>query len=144
MVKLAIFLQLCGWLGGWDPWLGAVSDTDYFEKSGLLNKQQEFMVADITSDLPFTNILDKGYRSTLAAWRAGGQLLLQPFFARSDRKLQSATVATDQAVNERAVNRLKECGTVTRGIHQRESLEEYADCCLAWGFESNFVYKPVL
>jgi hypothetical protein len=23
---------LCGWLGGWALWLGAISDTEYFEK----------------------------------------------------------------------------------------------------------------
>jgi hypothetical protein len=52
-------------------------------------------------ELAFTNILDKGYRCVLAAWRAGGQLLLQPFFAKSDQKfsnnevLLSGAVATD-------------------------------------------------
>jgi hypothetical protein len=40
-------------------------------------------------ELAFTNVLDKGYRCVLAAWRAGGQLLLQPFFAKSDRKFSS-------------------------------------------------------
>jgi hypothetical protein len=58
------------------------------------------------------NILDKCYRCVLAAWRAGGQLLLQPLFAKSDRKftsnevLLSGAVATDRSANERAVNRL--------------------------------------
>jgi hypothetical protein len=151
VVKGGVFLQLSGWLGGWELWVGAVSDTEYFEKSGLLTKQHDFQKNDTSSDLPFTNILDKGYRSVLAAWRAGGQLLLQPFFAKSDRKfssdevLHSAAVAADRAANERAVRRMKECGMIgSRGIHPRESLEMWADIWLAWGFQCNFMYEPVL
>jgi hypothetical protein len=32
VAKGGVFLQLCGWLGGWALWLGAISDTEYFEK----------------------------------------------------------------------------------------------------------------
>jgi hypothetical protein len=42
VVKGGIFLQLCSWLGGWDLWLGAMSDTEYFERSGILESQKEF------------------------------------------------------------------------------------------------------
>ena len=106
-MKGGIFLQLCGWLGGWDLWLGAMSDTEYFERSSILESQKEFQEKfDLLSVLlSFTNILDKGYCSVLAAWRASGQLLLQPFFAKSDRKfmskevLLSAAVATDRSVH---------------------------------------------
>ena len=33
VAKGGIFLELCGWLGGWELWLGAVSDSDYQESS---------------------------------------------------------------------------------------------------------------
>ena len=150
VAKGGVFLQLCGWLGGWDLWLGAMSDTDYFESSEILEKQEEFQKEDQSSPLSFTNILDKGYRSILAAWRAGGQLLLQPFFAKSDRQftseevLLSAAVASDRSANERAVNRLKANGMICRGIHARQDLVMTADFWLAWGFQCNFMYKPVL
>jgi hypothetical protein len=58
-------------------------------------------------DLFFTNILDKGYRCIFVSWRSGGQLLLQPFFARSNRKfssrevLLSGAVAIDRSDNDR-------------------------------------------
>jgi hypothetical protein len=131
-------------------WLGAVSDTDYLEKSGLLSYQEQFQKDDPTSSISFTNILDKGYRCILAAWRTGGQLLLQPFFAKSDRKfssrevLLSGAIASDRSVNERAVKRMKESGMIARGIHQCQDLVQSADLWLAWGFQCNFMFKPVL
>jgi hypothetical protein len=147
-----VFLQLCGWLGGWELWLGVVSDTEYFEKSGVLEIQQHFQTIDKweAQELAFTNILDKGYRCVVAAWRAGGQLLLQPFFAKSDRKflsnevLLSGAVATDRSANERAVNRMKASGRIAGGIHQSQDLERAADMWIAWGFQCNFMFKPVL
>ena len=142
-------MQLAWWR---DLWLGAVSDTEYFERSGILESQKEFQEKfDLLSVLlSFTNILDKGYCSVLAAWRAGGQLLLQPFFAKSDRKftskevLLSAAVATDRSANERAVRIMKCSGMLRRGIHHRQNLKQVADLWLAWGFQCNFMYKPVL
>ena len=112
--------------------------------------QEEFQKNDPSSNVAFTNILDKGYRCILAAWRAGGQLLLQPFFARSDRKfssnevLLSGAIATDRSGNERAVKRLKSSNMIARGIHQRLDFAEFADFWIAWGFQCNFMYKPVL
>ena len=150
VAKGGVFLQLCGWLGGWELWLGAVSDSDYLEKSGLMQFQESFQKTDPTSKLSFTNILDKGYRCILAAWRAGGQLLLQPFFARSDRKfssreaLLSGAVASDRSGNERAVKRLKLSNFVARGIHQTQDLDRFADSWIAWGFQCNFMFEPVL
>eukprot|EP00957_Ditylum_brightwellii_P157342 11975577-Ditylum_brightwellii.AAC.1 len=80
------------------------------------------------NDITFTNILDKRYRSILTAWRSGGQLLLQLFFAKSDEKfasrevLLSAAVASDTSGNERAVNVMKR-GAMGGGIHQTRNLE---------------------
>ena len=130
--------------------MGAVSDTDYFDNSDLLVFQKMFQEADVSSPLAFTNILDKGYRSVLAAWRKGGQLLLQPFFAKSDRKftskevLLSGAVASDRSANERAVKLLKAAGMISRGIHQQHDLVQFSDLWIAWGFQCNFMFKPVL
>ena len=68
--------------------------------------------------IPFTNIVDKGYRCIMAAWRVGKQLFLQPAFARSDRKFntrevnRSSTVASDRSGNERAINVAKRAGVL--------------------------------
>ena len=128
-----------------------MSDTDYFDGSGLLKAQEVFQQNDKPhEELVFTNILDKGYRSVMAAWRAGGQLLLQPFFAKSDRKfsssevLLSAAVVSDRFANERAVNRMKQSGMIACGIHPKHDMDMSADLWLAWGFQCNFMFKPVL
>ena len=76
-----------------------------------MKQQQEFLDtydAD-TKDYPWINILDKGYRVVEAAWREGRQFVLQPTFAKadkkftSDEKIRSSAVASDRGENERAV-----------------------------------------
>ena len=107
VAKGGVFVQLCGWLGAWELWLGGVSDTDYLERSGVLSFQKQFQELDTTetSSISFTNILDKGYRSVLPAWASGGQKFLQPVFAKSDRQfscqevLESGEVAADRSAN---------------------------------------------
>ena len=37
--KGAIFIQLCGWMGTYEIWMGAVTDSDYFIRSGILKEQ---------------------------------------------------------------------------------------------------------
>ncbi|KAI2509492.1 hypothetical protein MHU86_4869 [Fragilaria crotonensis] len=61
VAKGGVFLQLGGWLGAYELWLGAVSDSDYQERSGILEFQHQFQELDKSSDLCFTNIVDKGY-----------------------------------------------------------------------------------
>jgi hypothetical protein len=131
-------------------------------------------IGDDTSR-PFSNIVFRllsethsRYRPTsIWTWSPTDQTLctnvLQPFFAKSDRKfssnevLLSGAVATDRSANERAVNRLKAksaneravnrlkaSGRIARGIHQRQDLERAADMWIAWGFQCNFMFKPVL
>jgi hypothetical protein len=76
---------------------------------------------------------------------------LQPVFAKSDRKfnsrevLISGAVASHQSGNERAVERMKESNFVCRGIHNsRVNLDTVADVWLAWGFQCNFMFEPIL
>jgi len=149
VAKGGVFVQLCGWLGAHSLWVGAVSDTKYLSESGILEMQEEFIETDLTSDLPFTNIVDKGYRCVIAAWRKG-QYLVQPKFARSDRKfttediLTSACIATDRSGNERAVNVCKYSGVIQRGLLRSGNPADLDDTWLAWSFQSNFVFRPVL
>ena len=86
--------------------------------------------------VPFTNIYDKGYRAKMVAWREGNQLVLQPVFAKSDRRftrdetLQSGSVASDRGGNE-------------RGVNVSSSPKLMNDAWMTWAFQSNFMFAPV-
>ena len=146
--KGGIFVQLCGWLGTHELYPGAISDTDYLSKTGIFEIQQRFQEKD--GGVKFTNILDKGYRVTQAAWRMG-QFVLQPIFAKSDRKfttadiLKSASVATDRSGNERAVRVSKMSSYIKRGTEgsHNKDLPRLCDIWLAWSFQANFMFKPI-
>ena len=69
VAKGAVFLQLCGWMGTWELWAGAISDTEYQTRSGVFEYMQWF-VDHFDKGIPFTNIVDKGvslYRGNLAS-----------------------------------------------------------------------------
>lgn len=105
-------MQLMGWQGVGDLWTGRVTETDYTKREGFLQAQHAFQERDkVTIDgeervLPFLNIFDKGFRVNMAAWAEGQQLVLQLYFAKSDRRfdrlqtLASASVALDRGANE--------------------------------------------
>lgn len=65
---------------------------------GTLQKQKVFVNSDSSSSIPFSLIVDKGYRITEATWQQGKQMVLQPIFARNDRVdfLTSPTIASDR------------------------------------------------
>jgi hypothetical protein len=96
-------LQLCGWLGAEELWVGQVSDSYSMVNTDILKIQDLFVKADLVNgvNLPFTHILDKGYWVIQVAWREEKQKFIQPSSASSDRKfsademLVSATMATD-------------------------------------------------
>jgi hypothetical protein len=69
-------------MGTWELWTGAISDTEYQTRSGVFEFMQWF-VDHFDKGIPFTNIIDKGYRCIMATWRAGKQ-----FF--SNLRLQGA------------------------------------------------------
>ena len=150
--KGGVFLQLCGWTGVESLWVGATSDSHYQEHTNIFGKQQAFAEQDKVDGkiIPFTNIFDKGYRVNLPAWRVGRQQVIQPNFARSDRKfnanetIRSANIATDRSGNERAVDRCKLSGYIKRGIHQTMKPSTMDNVWLAWSFQTNFMYKPIL
>ena len=150
--KGGVFLQLCGWTGVENLWVWATSDSHYQEHTNIFGKQQHFATGDRVDGeiIPFTNIFDKGYRVNLPAWRAGRQQVIQPIFAKSDRKftgretIHSASVATVRSGNERGVHRCKLAGFIKRGVHQRTNPHLMDKVWLSWSFQSNFMYKPVL
>ena len=136
--KGAVFLQPCGWGGTWDLWAGCISDSDYQVRADMLKEQEEFVKQDpVHSDIPFTNVLDKGYRIVITAWRAGRQRTIQPDFTRSDRRfssrevVRSASVATDRSGNERHVNVCKRAGRISRGLQHHQQPRIIADAWLA-------------
>lgn len=152
--KGGVGVQPCGWMVAYPLWTGAVSDTDYLNNAGILEMQEEycakFASESNSKENPFVNIVDKGFRSIVSALRAGKQLLLQPFFAKSDQKfntnqlLTSAAIAADRAGNERAVDVAKRAGMLKRGLRPAESVERICDVWLAWSFQANFMYKSVM
>ena len=70
--------------------------------------------------------------------------------AKSDRKfnseevLRSAAIATDRSANERAVRLAKHAGILKRGLQPHQNTAVLDDAWLAWSFQVNFMYKPVL
>ena len=150
--KGGVALQLCGWIRVMNLWVGATSDTHYQENTGIFKEQDDFSQSDIVEGhhIPFTNIFDKGYRSRLAAWRSGRQLTIQPNYAKSDQKfkaketIQSASVATDRSANERAVKLSKRSGFLKHGLKNNGNPVRLDDAWLAWSFQINFMFAPVL
>ena len=102
------------------------------------------------NELPFCNIVDKGYRINLPAWRAGRQTVMQLMFSRSDRTFTAketivlGSVASDRSGNERAVNRAKMSNILKRGLTQAGCPKRINNIWLAWSFQSNFMFKSVL
>ena len=150
--KAGVFVQFCGWIGVDELFPGAISDSLYVEKTNILKIQKEFAEKDLVNGkyVPFTIIVDKGYRIITLAWVAGKQECVQPTFAKSDRQfttnemLVSATVAADRSGNERAVRYAKLLGFIQRGLKPRTCPRRFNDVWLAWSFQTNFMYKSVL
>ena len=140
-------------MGVQELWVGATSDSHYQQETSIFKDQDEFAsVFDLVDGkiIPFCNIVDKGYRINLPAWRAGRQTVIQPIFARSDRKFTgletvvSGSVASDRSGNERAVNRAKMSGILKRALHQSGCPKRLNDVWFAWSFQSNFMFRSVL
>jgi hypothetical protein len=149
--KGSVFIQPCGWMGTGELWMGAVSDSEYMERSQILEYQNMYLPLydDTKKDSTWNIILDKGYRINTAAMRCGKQTIIQPSFARSDRRftstemIRSAAIAADRAGNERAVRYAKMCGYLRSGLKQNGNVDRLSDVWLAWGFQANFMFRSV-
>ena len=100
--------------------------------------------------VPFTNIYDKGYRARAACWRHNKQLIAQPVYGKSDQRfkgedtLYSASLASDRGGNERGVNVSKRSGVIKKGFGVGMDAHIFQDNWITWGFQCNFMFKPVL
>ena len=150
--KGGIFIQACGWMGTQEIWTGGVSDTEYFLKSGILQQQQKYLLEEHNEEeeIPFTNMLDKGFRVVSQCWNVGKQTVIQPNFSRSDRRfssyevVRSAAVASDRGGNERAVRYSKTSGILSRGLMPKQNCATVCDAWLVWSYQCNFMYEPPL
>ena len=147
VAKGGIYLQLCGWLGVHELYPTAMSDSDYLNKTDILDQQQWFQESD--GGVKFLNKLDHGYHSTKAAW-ASGQLILQPTFAKSDKQfstmdlIRSTSVAAECSGKEHAVRVTKMSAYVKWGTQSHKNIEQLSDVWETWSYCSNFMFKPVL
>jgi DDE superfamily endonuclease len=152
VAKGAVFCQPCGWMGTHDLWEGSVSDTAYMENSGILDIHTTYISKydSEDADATWTIIVDKGYRVDEAAWNNGQQIVMQPPFHRSDVKfcsydvLRASAIAHNRSGNERVVNYAKKSDYVRSGLHPHECPKRLDKVWKAWGFQCNFMYKPVL
>lgn len=150
--KGGVGIQLCGWVVNDDLWGGGVSDTDYNKRAGYLQAQQDFVETDLVGGkkVKFLNILDRGYRGSMAAWQSGEQVTLQPPSAKSDARFKgkqtifAGCIARDRSGNERGVNVCKRTGLVSRGFRQGTSAKRFNRGWRTWSFQANFMFKPVL
>jgi hypothetical protein len=148
--KPGIGIQLCGWILLWKLWTGAVEDGTYHSKAGYIAAQKKFQEADLVDGkvIKFHNILDRGYRGNVTAFRAD-QDCLQPPSSRSDMRftgkqtIHSGAVARDRSGNERGVRAMKRSGLFSRGFKESMSAKRFSDALLTWGLQVNFMYKPV-
>ena len=141
--KGGIFLQFCGFLGGFDLFSGGVSDSEYFtwdeDKDGtptnhvvmgILRRQQIYQEMDLVNGevKPFFNMLDKGFRVVQKTLERN-QKIIQPIFTSSERNfyrnesLCISEVASDQSGNKRAVRCIKCAGYITKGLETHQNFE---------------------
>jgi hypothetical protein len=96
------------------------------------------------SVLPFTNIYDKRYGAMMIDWKYGAQKVLQPEWAKSDKRfrrdqtLLSASVAMDRGGNERAVNVCKRAWFVSRGFLPNMSPKQLNEAWTTWSFQQSY------
>ena len=127
-------------LVAWDLWGGAVSDDHYSKDSGILQEQDKYATTNLVDGgiIAFTNMQDRGFRTSYAAWNVGKQTVIQPPFARSDKRftgrqtIYSGLIAHDRSGNERGVNVSKRSGLIKRGFQEWMSAKRFNIAWLTW------------
>ena len=121
------------------------------EQEKFQEQDRVYDVGDLIGRIvTFLNVYDRGYRAKRAAWLAGKQHALQPPSARSDERFRdrttvyAATIAHDRSGNERAVNVCKRSGLFKRGFKPGMDPVRFDLLWRTWGFQVNFMYRPVL
>ena len=156
--KEGVGMQLCGFLIAEDLWGGGASDSLYHAVAGYLEEQQKFQEMDRVFDavknmykvVAFLNLLDRGFRAKMAAWKRGKQQTIQPPSCKSDERFKGRTtvyaagIAHDRSGNERGVNVCKRSALLKRGFHHNMNPIRFNCVWRCWAFRANFMYKPVL
>ena len=141
-------LLQCGWIKTVPLCTCGIGDQDYLSKT-FFEKQQQFADKDMSSPEPGLHVLNKGYRSTLAA-QLCGQQCFQPDFAQSDKKLSGEkalhlpAIAGVRSGNERAAKIVKHSLVLKRGaiFAPNMDLSTLDNIWLSWGFRVDFIYSP--
>lgn len=100
--------------------------------------------------MPWTQVLDKGYRPRAKNWEEGKQRTIQPVYGKTGQKFKgkdtifSGSVASIRSGNEREVNVTKRCGYIKAGFYVKQDPKVFDDIWLCWAFQANFMYDPVL
>ncbi len=77
-------------------------------------------------------------------------MVLQPPSAKSDKRFKgrqtvcAGCIAHDRSGNERVVNVGKRAGLFKKGFKQQMSAVRFNNAWRTWGFQANFMYRPVL
>ena len=123
-------------------------------KFTIFSQQQQFAENDLVGAekkyIPFSNILDKGYRCVLLAHRAEGQEYIQPIFAKidlyfiGDDSVVIASIAFDHSSNERGIQLSKKTGFIKQGLTSGYCPKRLNYVWLAWGYQVNLMFAAVL
>ena len=145
-------MQPCGWILVTNLWTSGISDSQYQEDSRIFNEQDKFCEKDLVNGekVPCSNVMDKGYRCGLKAHRTGKQKIHQPTFKRSGKlfsandTIESAHTATNRSGNKSAIYNEKDSGYIQQVLTKTSSVSIINDVWMAWGFQDNFMYQPIL
>jgi hypothetical protein len=150
--KGGVFIQPCGWMGTHELWMGAVSDSEYMLRSGIFQRQHQYLgkYDPLSSHVTWLNMLDRGYRNLGGfAFENGRQTVVQPAFSRVDDRfttyetLRSSSVASIRGGKERAVKQAKSSKYVASGLQPNDSCTRLCNVWESWGFQLNFMFRPV-
>jgi DDE superfamily endonuclease len=131
VAKGGVFVQPCGWSGTHELFPGSIGDSEYMIRSGAIILHERYLQKhDFNNQhIKFHIMLDKGYRITAQCYEEGGQMVVQPNFAKSDEKftafqtMRSAAIAADRSGNERVVKYMKVCGFIKYGLNPGDITE---------------------
>lgn len=136
-------VQPCGFVRTYMLWVAAITDSQYMIRNRIFEHQQRFQRSDLVGgvEIPFMNILDRGYKLSNEAFKAGKQTVQQPIFRERNQQrftgretLLSASIASIRSGNERAVAKAKMAGFLKKGLRPSECPERLDNVWLAWGF----------
>ena len=142
--KAGVAVQLCCWIFGLPLVTGHSDDDRQIDDTRILEMQKQFTENDLSSNIAFLNVFDKGYHKLLEALRHG-QLCLRPQDANDhftgDKVLRTGCIAVVRSGNERGVNRCKMSWFIKRGCRDHQwDIDFLCDVWEAFTFRVNFMY----